>query len=73
MWPAPPDDYGSDRYDYIEVDAPVGMTVPPELVSDPACMDCRANVFLRSDGDRWHRKVAHDDGCPTLARIENER
>lgn len=68
----PPSDFGSDRYDYIEVQAPTGVEPPASLLHDSleACGDCRANVFLRWDGATWHRTIAHDDTCPTLARIE---
>lgn len=67
-------DHGSDRYDYIEVQAPTGVEPPPWLLAMclEACQDCRANVFLRWDGKDWHRTVAHDDGCPTMARIEKD-
>jgi hypothetical protein len=68
----PPADYGSDRYDYIEVSSPPGVTAPApplELYEHPSCLDCRANLFLRWDGSHWHRTVAHDDGCPTFNAV----
>lgn len=51
-----------------------------------ACPDCRANVFVywRTDeqiakgveqgvsASRWSYQIAHDDGCPTLARLEEK-
>lgn len=70
----PPADHGSDRYDHIEIAAPDGMTPPAELLASSleACGDCRANVFIEWRDDRWHRTIAHDDGCPTFATIEAE-
>lgn len=67
----PPADHGSDRYDYIEVEAPVGVDPPATLTNRllVACLDCRANVFLRWLGgdpaadSSWNVTVAHDDGC----------
>lgn len=47
---APPVDHGSDRYDYVEIDAPYNI-VPggewwTELLAE-GCPDCRANVFAK--------------------------
>lgn len=75
----PPPDHGSDRYDYIEIDAPAGLSPPAELIAryDPPCGDCRANLFIRfvgvvesqaGDVRFWRPTIAHDDGCPVLAR-----
>lgn len=69
----PPVDHGSDRHGYVEVQGPMGSDIwpePPRHLYVNACPDCLANVFLRWDGAHWHRTVAHDDGCPTLATIE---
>ena len=46
----PPVDYGSDRYDYVElIGAPPGVQPHGEwwdkLLAEP-CPDCRANVFV---------------------------
>lgn len=82
----PPVDHGSDRYDYIEVEAPPGIAPTGDwyrqLVAWDGCGDCRANIFLRyldtehpgdpSDVSSWHITVAHDDACPFLARMERE-
>lgn len=70
----PPTDYGSDRYDYIEIQAPEGVNPPAWLLEQSlaACGDCRANVFLRLANNGWHRTVAHDETCPTLARMEKD-
>jgi hypothetical protein len=71
-------DHGADRYDYVEVQAPLGIEPGgawwEHLVVTP-CMDCRANVFARwkwtnlppSDRRAWHVVIAHDDGCPNPA------
>lgn len=71
---SPPEDFGSDRYDYIEIQAPEGMDPPDQLLLDSleSCGDCRANVFIQWDATAgaWHRTIAHDDGCPTMAAIE---
>jgi hypothetical protein len=74
----PPEDHGSDRYDYVEIDAPPGIRPLGEwfdqLIADP-CPDCRANVFLLWGGstpddawrrEAWHVTLAHDDTCPSL-------
>lgn len=46
----PPTDHGSDRYDYVELDAPPGVRPIgqwwDDLIAAP-CPDCRANVFAR--------------------------
>ncbi len=74
----PPADHGSDRYDYIEIQAPQGIR-PPDALMDrllEACPDCRPNVFVRLESGSltetrtWQPTIAHDDGCPTFARIE---
>lgn len=77
----PPADHGSDRYDYVEVEAPLGLEPAGEwweaLVAQP-CPDCRANLFVkwgntqyhRDDRRAWHVVVAHDDGCPRLLAEE---
>lgn len=75
---SPPEDWGSDRYGYIELQFAPGVEPrdPPVSVLreyDPPCMDCNANLFLRFDGRHWAATTAHDDCCPTLARIEQER
>jgi hypothetical protein len=48
---SPPDDHGSDRFDYAEVDAPEGVGDPRgawfEAIMAEPCADCRANVFFR--------------------------
>lgn len=71
----PPVDHGSDRYGYVEVDAPAGIRPSGEwldrLLAAP-CMDCNANVFLTwllldktpDDPDAWHATIAHDRTCP---------
>lgn len=89
----PPKDYGSDRYDYVEVigapegQTPAGLQWFDALLRDGVCPDCRANLFVywRTDeqiaagvaagasASRWAYRVAHDDGCPTLAKIEAEQ
>lgn len=68
----PPADYGSDRYDYIEIQSPGGERPPQWLLDSSleACSDCRPNVFLRLANNGWHRTIAHDESCPTLAAIE---
>lgn len=70
----PPVDFGSDRYDYVElIGAPEGVSPEGEpwfeqLVAEP-CPDCRANVFIRwLADDSWQVTLAHDDGCPVLRR-----
>lgn len=77
-----PTDYGSDRYDYIElIGKPDDVPLPGWLTDDwMPCPDCRANAFIKyiqcrppdPDNYRWHVTVAHEDTCPTLARIESE-
>lgn len=75
----PPVDHGSDRYDYVEIiGAPLGVAPHGEwfdrLLAE-ACPDCRANVFITwvvGEDPPWSVKIAHDDGCPTLAKIEQE-
>lgn len=81
----PPADYGSDRYDYIEIqDAPPGYRPLGQwwdmFIAAP-CGDCRANVFAKWVGqdsiDAWRPQgwkitVAHDDNCPTLTRLEQQ-
>lgn len=72
----PPKDFGSDRYDYVEVTAPPGVRPLGQwfdnLIAAP-CQDCRANVFLRWEPDDtasawdpacWQIAVAHDATCP---------
>ncbi len=68
----PPTDFGSDRYDYIEIDGPPEMMPPSELLASclEACSDCRANVFLRWTAEGWERTVAHDETCPALTALE---
>lgn len=70
---SPPEDYGSDRYDYVEIQ---GFPGEPDvmvktlwflnLITD-TCPDCRANVFLRwlltdspRDLDLQHMRLAWD-------------
>ena len=73
----PPTDHGSDRYDYVElIDAPPHVAPHGEwweaLMAEP-CPDCRANIFARWTGSQvqpWRVSIAHDDGCPTLAKFE---
>lgn len=77
----PPLDYGSDRFDYVEVEAPADVTPSgpwlDRLLAAP-CMDCRANVFLRwmhldktpDDPDGWYVTIAHDSGCPAQTARE---
>jgi hypothetical protein len=78
----PPEDHGSDRYDYVEIDAPPGVRPLGEwfdqLLADP-CADCRANVFLRWQGatpddawlrESWYVTLAHDETCPSLLKHE---
>lgn len=68
-----PKDHGTDRFDYIEIDGPHDVTRPEWLTPGyVACQDCRANLFLKwmADENRWHVTVAHDEGCPELARHE---
>jgi hypothetical protein len=71
----PPVDHGSDRYDYVEVDAPPSV-IPSgpwftELLDQP-CETCRANMFLRYLGgetaqrESWYVTFAHDDHCPQV-------
>lgn len=70
----PPADHGSDRYGYVELTYAAGVSLrprPPEaLVDSLRCPDCLSNLFLHWDGLRWLSTVAHDEGCPTLARLE---
>lgn len=70
-WPSPPSDYGSDRFDYVEIDAPTG-TPPPDWLTDEymPCQDCRANLFLRWTGTGWDVTIAHDATCSTLRALE---
>lgn len=71
----PPADHGSDRHGYVEVQWVAGFghpDPPPEVLAGATCEDCLPNLFLRWDGHRWHRTVAHDDSCPGLARLEAE-
>jgi len=102
----PPVDHGSDRFDYVEVQAPDGVRPIGEwwdrLIETP-CPDCRANVFAKfippvcyddhgpgphahlmtnlstpwkslydamTDRQAWDLRVAHDESCPMLKRIE---
>jgi len=78
----PPPDHGSDRYDYVEIEEAPADVQPRgdwfERLLKQACPDCRANLFVRwlPDGSGlpphpyWAVKIAHDDTCPTLARME---
>lgn len=78
----PPSDHGSDRYDYVEVEAPPGIRPIGEwwdMFIEKPCPDCRANVFatfIATSADEawrptaWQIDIAHDDGCPFLARVE---
>lgn len=66
-------DHGAGWYDHVELAWAEGTNAhPPEwLTADwMPCQDCRANAFLRWDGERWHVTVAHDATCPTLAALE---
>jgi len=79
----PPADHGSDRYDYVEVQAPPGIRPIAQwwddLIAAP-CPDCRANVFamliagaparLDNQGRGWRIAIAHDNTCPTLRNEE---
>lgn len=88
-----PADYGSDRYNAVEMSgAPEGVFPPDRMVDQmlaTACADCNPNLILRwvdpeepitdppndwvdVHGQRWHLTVAHDDGCPTYARLNAE-
>jgi hypothetical protein len=74
-----PDDHGSDRYDAIVlVEAPEGVKPEPALVSwydRHGCSDCNPNFFYhwRSENpSKWFVQIAHDDGCPSFARLEKE-
>ncbi len=74
----PPADHGSDRYGYVEYSgAPEGVKPPDTLVNKAivdACQDCNPNLFFRWVRPHvWALTIAHDDSCPTLARIEQER
>lgn len=80
---SPPADHGSDRYDYVEViNAPPGVAPHGEwwerMLAMP-CPDCRANVFATYQPEvappqmPWSVQIAHDEGCPALARIEAEQ
>ncbi len=73
----PPVDHGSDRYDYVEVNAP-GLLTPSgawwNAVLAQPCPDCRANVFIywtglglksQHDPQSWRITIAHDETCPT--------
>jgi hypothetical protein len=75
----PPEDYGSDRYNSIElVGAPPGVEPEPALVSwydRHGCLDCNPNFvyhYRPASPSGWHVQVAHDDGCPSLAQHERE-
>lgn len=80
----PPKDHGSDRHGYVElIGAPPGVEPDARLVDSLACPDCLSNIFLTyvatAVGRRtavemhvWQPKIAHDDGCPTFARIQRE-
>jgi hypothetical protein len=76
----PPADHGSDRYDYVEVQAPPGARPIgqwwDDLIAAP-CPDCRANVFARwlgsdsvqrrfNDRINWDITIAHDETCPAI-------
>lgn len=77
----PPVDHGSDRYDYVEITGVPEGVVPRggwlDALMIEACPDCRANVFLRylgegrhlNDGSSWDVTIAHDDTCPTGAKL----
>jgi hypothetical protein len=76
----PPVDYGSDRYDYVElIGAPPGVAPHGQwwerMLAMP-CPDCRANLFAKWAPDRlpypWDVTIAHDDGCPRLRAIEEK-
>lgn len=76
-----PPDYGSDRYDAIAISAPADVEPAGAwwdwLVAHP-CEDCRPNIFgdyaggSPTDPGSWHFKIAHDNTCPTLRRIEQQ-
>lgn len=76
----PPKDMGSDRYDYVEVQAPPGIRPLGEwwdkMIDEGPCPDCRANLFMRYIGNdpwdpkAWHATIAHDEACPNLAAME---
>lgn len=78
-------DHGSDRYGYVElINAPEGKAPAEHLVDEllgAACQDCNPNLFLRwigpEDGDpddrpNWYVTAAHDETCPTYARLHQE-
>lgn len=70
----PPKDYGSDRYDYIQIDAPEDVPLPEWLTPEwMPCQDCRANAFLTWTGNAWTTMTAHDEGCPTLLHWEAQQ
>lgn len=82
---SPPADHGSDRYGYVElIGAPEGVVPFPLLVDSLLCPDCVCNLFLTYVGEApprhtimtmhvWQPLVAHDDSCPTFARIQREQ
>jgi hypothetical protein len=73
VFPLTPRDHGSDRYDYVEVEAPPGIRPIGQwwdnLIATP-CEECRANVFARYVNGppelppAWAIAIAHDDTCP---------
>lgn len=74
-----PKDHGSDRYGYVEVvGAPANVTPSEALVESTfasACQDCNVNLFFDWRPDlpaSWEVRIAHDEGCPTYARLERE-
>lgn len=69
-------DHRPDLYDLIEIEGPPDQPLPRWLTADYVpCQDCRANLFLRWNerGAVWEYTIAHDDGCPFLAKIEGRR
>lgn len=67
-------DYGAGWCDRIEIEGPEGVSLPKWLTPTwSPCQDCRANGFLQWRAGWvgvWLLTVAHDDGCPTLARMD---
>lgn len=83
-----PEDYGSDRFGYVEIQgAPEGVGPSDQLVMElfmVACGTCSPNLFMRwapgagnlgVEGDPpgdWWVTVAHDTDCATFDQLERE-
>lgn len=75
--------HGSDKYDFMEVEAPEGVNPPAPFMARFAepCPDCRANVFFRAVSDdgiwldragyQWRVSIAHELDCPRLRATES--